>query len=86
MRSRLTTRPRDPIVQNMNARRNALTALFDLDGTLIDSIELIWSCYRHTALVHTSRAPGDEFWLAGLGGRSSGSSRSSRTIRPRCSA
>ena len=63
----MTTLPRDPIVQNMNAPRTALTALFDLDGTLIDSIELIWSCYRHTALVHTSRAPADEFWLAGLG-------------------
>ena len=46
---------------------DALTALFDLDGTLIDSIELIWSSYRHTALVHTARAPDDEFWLAGLG-------------------
>ncbi len=38
-----------------------LTALFDLDGTLVDSIDLIWSSYRHTALAHLSRAPDDAF-------------------------
>jgi pyrophosphatase PpaX len=41
--------------------------LFDLDGTLIDSIELIRESYRHTLLAHTGSSPADAFWLAGLG-------------------
>jgi pyrophosphatase PpaX len=41
--------------------------LFDLDGTLIDSIELILNSARH-AFQHTGRAiPPDEEWLAGVG-------------------
>lgn len=48
--------------------RGALaTCLFDLDGTLIDSIELILSSYRHTMIEHRGGAPGRDFWLAGLG-------------------
>ena len=43
------------------------TYLFDLDGTLLDSVELILASYRHTALVHTGAAPDDAVWLAGLG-------------------
>ncbi len=43
------------------------TFLFDLDGTLIDSIELILSSYRHTLSVHRGSAPSDDVWLAGLG-------------------
>ena len=43
------------------------TILFDLDGTLIDSIELILGSYRHTMLKHRGEAPADDFWLAGLG-------------------
>lgn len=43
------------------------TFLFDLDGTLIDSVELILSSYRHTMRVHRREVPGDELWLAGLG-------------------
>lgn len=43
------------------------TYLFDLDGTLLDSVELILASYRHTALVHTGSAPDDAVWLAGLG-------------------
>lgn len=41
--------------------------LFDLDGTLADSIELILSCYRHTMRTHLGAAPEDAFWLSGLG-------------------
>jgi len=43
------------------------TFLFDLDGTLIDSVDLILSSYRHTMLTHRGHAPADEFWLPGLG-------------------
>lgn len=43
------------------------TVLFDLDGTLIDSIELILRSYRHTLITHRGEAPADDVWLAGLG-------------------
>lgn len=43
------------------------TFLFDLDGTLIDSIELIFSCYRHAAQTQLGVAPADEVWRVGLG-------------------
>lgn len=43
------------------------TFLFDLDGTLIDSIELIYSCYRHAAKAHLGVTPADEVWRVGLG-------------------
>ena len=43
------------------------TFLFDLDGTLLDSVDLILSSYRHTALTHRGVAPDDDVWLAGLG-------------------
>jgi len=41
--------------------------LFDLDGTLIDSAELIFASYRHTLVTHRGTAPPDEYWLAGFG-------------------
>jgi pyrophosphatase PpaX len=41
--------------------------LFDLDGTLIDSVELILSSYRHTLSVHRGEVPPDDVWLQGLG-------------------
>ena len=43
------------------------TFLFDLDGTLIDSIELIFSCYRYAAQTQLGVTPDDEFWRVGLG-------------------
>lgn len=43
------------------------TFLFDLDGTLIDSIELILRSYRHTMRTHRGIEPPDEIWMAGLG-------------------
>ncbi len=46
---------------------NLTTFLFDLDGTLIDSIELILRSYRHTMEVHRGSAPPDAHWMAGLG-------------------
>ena len=43
------------------------TFLFDLDGTLIDSIDLIFSSYRHTLQTHRGEIPPDSTWLSGLG-------------------
>ena len=43
------------------------TFLFDLDGTLIDSIDLILRSYRHTMRTHRGHDPGDDVWMNGLG-------------------
>jgi pyrophosphatase PpaX len=43
------------------------TVLFDLDGTLIDSVRLILDSYHHTLATHGLPAMSDEHWLAGLG-------------------
>jgi len=43
------------------------TVLFDFDGTLVDSIELILASYRHTMRVHRGTETPDSLWLAGLG-------------------
>jgi pyrophosphatase PpaX len=41
--------------------------LFDLDGTLADTVQLILNSYRHTMRVHRGRELPDERWLATLG-------------------
>ena len=41
--------------------------LFDLDGTLIDSIPLIMESFRHTMRTHLGAAPDDAGWRAGFG-------------------
>lgn len=41
--------------------------LFDLDGTLADTIGLILTCYRHTMTTHLGEAPPDEQWIQGMG-------------------
>ena len=41
--------------------------LYDFDGTLADSTELIMRCYRHTMTTHLGECPPDEAWLAGFG-------------------
>ncbi len=43
------------------------TYLFDLDGTLLDSIELILKSFHHTARVHGCPERSDARWLAGVG-------------------
>ncbi|MDP2496707.1 MAG: HAD hydrolase-like protein [Candidatus Palauibacterales bacterium] len=41
--------------------------LLDLDGTLIDSSELILASYRHTMREHLGEVPPDSEWLEGMG-------------------
>jgi pyrophosphatase PpaX len=41
--------------------------LFDLDGTLIDSVQLILESYRHTLASHGIPPRTDEEWLRGVG-------------------
>ncbi len=43
------------------------TVLFDLDGTLIDSVRLILDSYHHTLAMHQEQPKSDDYWLAGLG-------------------
>lgn len=43
------------------------TVLFDLDGTLIDSVRLILDSYHHTLATHGFPPRTDEEWLEGVG-------------------
>jgi pyrophosphatase PpaX len=43
------------------------TVLFDLDGTLIDSIELIRQSLHHTLVKHRGQSPPADSWFKGLG-------------------
>ncbi len=43
------------------------TVIFDLDGTLIDSLGLILASYRHTMEIHLGRRMADELWVRGMG-------------------
>jgi pyrophosphatase PpaX len=43
------------------------TVLFDLDGTLIDSVRLILDSYHHTLATHNLPPRSDEEWLRGVG-------------------
>ena len=50
------------------SRRTPFAAyLFDLDGTLIDSIELIRSSFLHTFRAHRRQIPDEDAWRAGFG-------------------
>ena len=44
-----------------------LAVLFDLDGTLIDSIELILSSAKHAFRDREGHIPSDAEWLTGVG-------------------
>ena len=41
--------------------------LFDLDGTLADTVPLILRCYRHTMREHRGRELPDELWIRTIG-------------------
>lgn len=43
------------------------TVLFDLDGTLIDSVRLILDSYHHTLAAHGLPPRSDDDWLRGVG-------------------
>ncbi len=43
------------------------TYLFDLDGTLLDSIALILTSFHHTSRIHLGRELPDSYWLEGTG-------------------
>lgn len=43
------------------------TIVFDLDGTLINSLGLILASYRHTMDTHLGRRMADELWVRGMG-------------------
>ena len=43
------------------------TVLFDIDGTLIDSVRLILDSYHHTLAAHGFPPRSDEEWLRGVG-------------------
>lgn len=46
---------------------NPRTIVFDLDGTLIDSLGLILASYRHTMETHLGRKMADDLWVRGMG-------------------
>ena len=58
---------RRPSPTSMRAMRPLTTFLFDLDGTLLDSIRLILDSYHHTLRVHGHAPRSDAEWLAGVG-------------------
>ena len=51
----------------MLRRSRFSTYLFDLDGTLIDSIELIMLSFRHTMQTHLGEVPSEHDWRSGFG-------------------
>jgi pyrophosphatase PpaX len=61
-------RLRNPVVENYVSRMPPIrTVLFDLDGTLIDSVRLILDSYHHTLAAHGLPPRTDEEWLRGVG-------------------
>ena len=51
----------------MSTPNRSIAVLFDLDGTLIDSIALLLGSVRHAFEGHPGRIPSDQEWVAGIG-------------------
>jgi pyrophosphatase PpaX len=51
----------------LTAARGWRGVLFDLDGTLADTVELILRSYRHTMAVHLGETQPDERWIRTMG-------------------
>jgi pyrophosphatase PpaX len=47
--------------------RDWRAVLFDLDGTLADTVPLILRCYRHTMKTHRGEELPDELWVRNIG-------------------
>lgn len=47
--------------------RTIRAVLYDFDGTLADTTELVMECYRHTMQRHLGEVPPAEEWLRGFG-------------------
>lgn len=47
--------------------RAPIAILFDLDGTLADSTDLILGAFRHAFSTHLGAVPADQAWIAGMG-------------------
>lgn len=52
---------------NATIVRRPHAILFDLDGTLLDTIELLVGSMQHAFAEHTGRRPTTEEWIAGIG-------------------
>jgi pyrophosphatase PpaX len=48
-------------------QRDWRAVLFDLDGTLADTVPLILRCYRHTMRTHRGMELADELWIKNIG-------------------
>src|SRR5690349_21335661 len=53
--------------QGMPTPNRPVAVLFDLDGTLIDSIALLLGSVRHAFDGFKGRSPTEEEWIAGIG-------------------
>jgi pyrophosphatase PpaX len=47
--------------------RTIRAVLYDFDGTLADTTELVMNCFRHTMATHLGEVPPMEEWLRGFG-------------------
>ncbi len=65
--TRLGTAQPAPYPATFPRMHSVRTVLFDLDGTLIDSIRLILDSYHHTLAAHGMPARSDDDWLRGVG-------------------
>jgi pyrophosphatase PpaX len=55
------------LTPNTTPRKRPIAVLFDLDGTLIDSIGLLLASMRHAFEDFDGRAPTEQEWIAGIG-------------------